>query len=175
MSDNAKDTDKEPEPLSDTSAEISTETSSTSTFSKLKNFASKMKKAALNTLDTTMEKIDAMVLEAQEEDTKPFNWENKDAALKCRQCDVTFNILHVFKRHCKLCGGVFCEDCATYENTTSSSGVEVETNGNNALMDISYGNQNSSPRICGGCRRGQTPSDRMMAIVEKLFIHNKYP
>ena len=85
-----------PEP-DNTTTELSSSTPPNSTFSKLKNFASKMKKAAINTFDSTMEKIDAMVIESQENETKPFNWENKDVSIRCRQCNVTFNIINVFK------------------------------------------------------------------------------
>ena len=160
---------------------------SNSTFSKLKNFASKVKKAALDTFDSTLEKIDAMVIDSQEDETKPFNWENKDSSLRCRQCNVTFNFINVFKRHCKLCGGVFCEECATYDlggcsgasksaATSNSTTTNDNTNDNTAAVDISYGTNGNQdlPRMCDGCRKGQTPSDRMMAIVEKLFVSGKH-
>ena len=141
-------------------------TTTNTTFSKMKNLASKVKKAAMDTFDNTVEKIDAMVSDTHVEELNPFNWENKDAAVRCRQCSVTFNLISVPKRRCKSCGGVFCDQCATY--CTNDSNVSKATD------EISTGQDISSPRMCDACRKGQCPSDRMMTMVEKLFNSGKH-
>ena len=107
-----------------------------------------IKKQAGKVRDTFLEgkkQIDNFLEDPEEE--RGFNWESGDYVDLCRSCQIKFGPT-LWKHHCRQCGGVICESCSTVVQDDSKHGRQAQQ------------------RYCVGCRRGETPGDALMALME---------
>jgi len=73
-----------------------------------------------------------------------FMWEKDKQRTTCRTCNSQFTMVNR-RHHCRLCGGLFCENCAP-SNVTIGSEVH--------------------DRVCNGCFRREVPGAKLRSLVE---------
>lgn len=113
------------------------------------------------TLIEGKKQLDNLLEDPEEE--RGFNWEPADYVSSCRFCDSKFGP-HLWKHHCRSCGGVFCETCCIVmpddkKPDKQTSIVETKKQPSGAIVRQS--------RFCDGCRHGEVPGDEIFKVAEE--------
>eukprot|EP01041_Mallomonas_annulata_P002577 gene2577-5031_t len=91
-------------------------------------------------------------------------WEPNENADSCRDCGVKFQLLIVKKQHCRVCAGIFCDNCTRIVDSSSPRAVQKS----------SQSDDNSCPiKICDGCRRNETPGEIIRNNVRSILDKEK--
>lgn len=118
-------------------------------------------------------------------------WDDDNVVHTCRNCVVEFGST-IRKHHCRICGGIYCDTCAPI----GEAAVTVEPDGAARTVDSGWypgkylGRKNPhSPtssgaaittasegnRACLGCRLGETPNERLRALLKDLHMNQERP
>mmetsp|Transcript_13835 Transcript_13835/g.13914 ORF Transcript_13835/g.13914 Transcript_13835/m.13914 type:complete len:375 (+) Transcript_13835:171-1295(+) len=83
-------------------------------------------------------------------------WEPNENTDSCRDCQKKFTLL-LRKHHCRVCAGIYCDDCCIKSDIINTSPISTATT---TQVSSSSSEETSRPvRICPCCRRNETPGE----------------